>query len=104
MYNSNKKATKYDFYPFHVQCANFGPKLNHKIGLQTVNAVFPYVFVFLPLAMFIFVIFILFVVANAGAEAWTARRFLYIAGMDGISTALRLNVDRLNIARLNIDF
>jgi hypothetical protein len=54
--------------------------------------------------MFIFVIFILFVVANAGAEAWTARRFLYIAGMDGISTALRLNVDRLNIARLNIDF
>ena len=37
------------------------------------DAIFPYVFVFLPLAIFIFTVFFLFVIANAGTVDWYAR-------------------------------
>ena len=40
---------------------------------QWVDAVFPFVFVFLPLSVFIAVIFFLFVVANGGTVDWYAR-------------------------------
>jgi hypothetical protein len=39
-----------------------------------VDVVFPYVFVFLPLAIFIATVFLLFVVANAGTIDWYARQ------------------------------
>ena len=40
---------------------------------QWVDAVFPFVFVLLPLSVFIAVIFFLFVVANGGTVDWYAR-------------------------------
>ena len=41
--------------------------------IQIVDAVFPYIFVFLPLTIFIVVVFILFVIANSGEIDWYAR-------------------------------
>jgi GTPase SAR1 family protein len=40
---------------------------------QIVDAVFPYIFVILPLTIFIVVVFILFVIANSGEIDWYAR-------------------------------
>jgi hypothetical protein len=40
---------------------------------QIVDAVFPYIFVILPLTVFIVVVFILFVIANSGEIDWYAR-------------------------------